>query len=267
MLFIRSTTLLVLVALSGCPMKNSDPDPKDAGGAAAPGRVGGASPDAAAEMTKLPSPDATAGDPGKPLAEGCATNAECASGFCSDGVCCNSACDQACYSCHTSGSYGTCLPQLSGDDPTATPGCTGAKTCGLSPNPSSAGLSVCALKDLQACTSNAACASDNCVSYYVDADGDGWGNTADPIRICNEPSAAAPSGFSTKSGDCCDTDAAAHPGSTLYSSTPDACGSFDINCDGTIEIQPGCGSESDPNTCGMPCTLKNTFDLNPIACL
>jgi hypothetical protein len=264
MLFDRHTALFVLVALSGCPMKNSEPDPTGAGGA---GGAGGASHDAAAEITKLPPPDATAGDPGKPLAEGCASNAECASGFCSDGVCCNSACDQPCYSCHTSGSYGTCLPQLSGDDPTATPACTGAKTCGLNPNPSSGGLSICALKDLQACTGNAACASNNCVSYYVDADGDGWGNAADAVRICNEPNAAAPAGFSTKPGDCCDTDATAHPGSTLYSATPDACGSFDINCNGTIEIQPGCGSESDPSTCGMPCTLKNTFDPNPIACL
>jgi hypothetical protein len=261
MLTTRCLALMTLIGLAGCPMKNSDPDPDGGGGIAGAGGAGGD------EMTKLPAPDAAPPDPGKPLAEGCATNSECASGFCADGVCCNSACDQPCFTCHTTGSYGTCLPQITGDDSTATPACTGAKTCGLNPTPANGGFSVCGLKDKQACTSNAACASNNCVLYYADQDGDGWCNTAAPIRICNETGAAAPPGFSTRSGDCCDTDATAHPGSTFYSHTPDACGSFDINCDGTIEIQAGCGTDSDPSTCGKTCTLKNVYDPNPIACL
>jgi hypothetical protein len=264
MLTTRCLALMTLIGLAGCPMKNSDPDPDGAAGA---GGAGGTNPDAAPEMTKLPPPDAAAADPGKPLAEGCAADDECASGFCSDGVCCDSACGQPCYTCHTSGSYGTCLPQITGDDSTATPACTGAKTCGLNPTPANGGFSVCGLKDKQACTSNSACASNTCVIYYADQDGDGWGNTAAPIRICNEPNAAAPPGFSTRPGDCCDIDASAHPGATSYSPTPDLCGSFDINCDGTIEIQPGCAGDSDPTTCGKACTIRNAFDLNPIACL
>ena len=35
--------------------------------------------------------------------------------------------------------------------------------------------------------------------------------------------------------DCCDTDANAYPGQTGWFTSADACGSFDYNCDGTIE--------------------------------
>jgi len=252
----RFIALFALVALSGCPMKNSDPEPDGGGGTAGAGGEGGVGGD---EMTKLPPPDAAPPDPGKPLAEGCATNAECASGFCTDGVCCNAACDQPCFTCHTTGSYGSCLPQLSGEDSTATPACAGAKTCGLNPNPSTGSLSVCALKDLQACSSNAACASDNCVIYYADQDGDGWGNTANPIRICNEPNAAAPPGFSTRSGDCCDTDKTTYPGAdSTYWPTANGCGSFDYDCDGVIEQLYTGSCKNMPWACGTPC-VANVF--------
>jgi hypothetical protein len=35
--------------------------------------------------------------------------------------------------------------------------------------------------------------------------------------------------------DCCDTDNKAHPGQTTYYTTADACGSFDYNCNGTVD--------------------------------
>lgn len=37
--------------------------------------------------------------------------------------------------------------------------------------------------------------------------------------------------------DCCDTDKQAHPGVTAFFTTADHCGSFDYNCDGTMEGQ------------------------------
>jgi MYXO-CTERM domain-containing protein len=45
------------------------------------------------------------------LGMGCMTNAQCgAGGFCSGGVCCNTACTGACESCILQGSAGRCSP-------------------------------------------------------------------------------------------------------------------------------------------------------------
>jgi hypothetical protein len=263
MLTTRCFAFLAVIALAGCPMKNSDqPDGAgDAGAAGAgAGGAGGADPDGSTEVPKLPAPDAAAG---KPLAEGCATNAECASGFCTDGVCCASICDQSCYTCHLAGSFGSCLPQLYGDDPTATAPCTGAKTCGLNQNFLTSGsLSACNLKNLQKCSTNGDCGSGNCITYYTDADGDGYGSSSS-LKLCNDSGAAAPPGFSTISGDCCDSDAYANPGvsSNTYYSYADACGSFDWKCDGTVKVQPG-ACDSSSSVCGTICR----FTGEAIAC-
>lgn len=44
----------------------------------------------------------------------CAANAECASGFCAQGVCCATACTGSCRSCALPGSIGTCAPVARG---------------------------------------------------------------------------------------------------------------------------------------------------------
>jgi hypothetical protein len=44
----------------------------------------------------------------KPRGASCAANAECASGFCTDGVCCNVDCGGACVTCNQVGRLGTC---------------------------------------------------------------------------------------------------------------------------------------------------------------
>jgi hypothetical protein len=41
---------------------------------------------------------------------GCQGNDQCASGFCSQGVCCDRACDGACQACNLPGREGTCSP-------------------------------------------------------------------------------------------------------------------------------------------------------------
>jgi hypothetical protein len=51
-----------------------------------------------------------------PLGHACDRNAQCLSGTCSDGVCCNINCDQ-CGSCNLVGSVGTCMPVPAGTDP------------------------------------------------------------------------------------------------------------------------------------------------------
>lgn len=48
--------------------------------------------------------------------KGCVGPLECKSGFCVDGVCCNSKCDGACQSCSAAGAAGTCGPSERGKD-------------------------------------------------------------------------------------------------------------------------------------------------------
>jgi len=52
----------------------------------------------------------------------CSGTAQCVSGFCADGVCCNSACGDPCQSCTT----GACVAVKHADD---VPQCTGTKSC------------------------------------------------------------------------------------------------------------------------------------------
>jgi hypothetical protein len=58
----------------------------------------------------------------KPNGSLCAGTGDCTSGFCKDGVCCNSACDTPCHTCET----GTCATVSRKPDP---PECYGAMTC------------------------------------------------------------------------------------------------------------------------------------------
>ena len=53
----------------------------------------------------------TDGGPQRPPADNtCTAGAQCASGFCVDGVCCDRACDGSCESCALTGKVGTCSP-------------------------------------------------------------------------------------------------------------------------------------------------------------
>jgi hypothetical protein len=81
----------------------------------------------------------------------CASNGQCGSGFCVDGVCCDTACNSNCNSCNVAGSVGTCHTVPNG----ATDGtCTGSSACFGG---------TCILIGGQTCTSNGQCGSGFCV--------------------------------------------------------------------------------------------------------
>jgi hypothetical protein len=87
--------------------------------------------------------------------EGCTADsaASCASGFCVDGVCCETgACEGPCQSCNVRGSEGTCAPVKAG---TQVPGsCSDGQACDGNGN--------CMAANGQQCTSAASCASGFC---------------------------------------------------------------------------------------------------------
>ena len=57
-------------------------------------------------------------------------NSDCGSGFCVEGICCNSTCLGTCQSCRCAGSEGTCVNSSPGQqDPNATTPCTGSNYC------------------------------------------------------------------------------------------------------------------------------------------
>jgi len=67
-----------------------------------------------------------------PNSAACTCDNECASGFCTDGVCCASACNGTCLSCALPGNEGQCLPVPAGLAPTDPTECpiTAPSTCG-----------------------------------------------------------------------------------------------------------------------------------------
>jgi hypothetical protein len=156
----------------------------------------------------------------------CSAGSDCVSLSCTDGVCCNEACDGTCYSCDQAGSVGTCKSIDGAQDPSAVVACTGNDIC----TTPAGGAPSCKIKDGEPCTNSADCLHASCLTIYRDADGDGYGGTVS--RICTT---SVPAGYVATGGDCCDSDAQAHPGQSNYYTVEDACGSFDWNCNGTID--------------------------------
>lgn len=61
---------------------------------------------------------------------GCSKGNECASGYCVDGVCCNSDCTGQCQACDLAGSKGMCATVMSGQPHGSRPACGGTEVSG-----------------------------------------------------------------------------------------------------------------------------------------
>jgi hypothetical protein len=229
-----------LVLLAGCP-QNTPGEHPDAGKVV---DAGDATPDAAMTVVVV--------KPTDPPGAACSSNADCGSGFCTDGVCCDSACEQTCYACNQQEARGHCAALTSGQDTIATSPCVGSSACLLPPGSS---VPACKLVGGTACQADGDCVSGHCLTYYADADGDGYGGS-DQGHFCQELNAPPPAGYAFFSGDCCDLDSLANPAfpANQYLEMPDACGSFDWNCDGVLEVRQPCTVEN--ITCGQGCYLS-----------
>ncbi|APR76693.1 Tetratricopeptide TPR_2 repeat protein [Minicystis rosea] len=87
----------------------------------------------------------------------CTTAAQCGTGFCVDGVCCNNACNGTCQSCNVPGHLGSCFFVPVGNyDPNGMISCTGAS--GLACN----GLGMCLKDSGEPCTDGSQCAKGVC---------------------------------------------------------------------------------------------------------
>jgi hypothetical protein len=101
------------------------------------------------------------GGPCQPCPNGqqCANGADCASGFCTDGVCCISACGSPCETCNQTATPGSCVP-LPID--TVDPGLCDAMNGGCGADCACGANGQCLLADNSLCSGNADCASGNC---------------------------------------------------------------------------------------------------------
>ena len=229
--------VLPFLLLAGCPTKTSGEHPDAGTGVDA----GDPSPDATPVVVVMPT---------NPLGAACSSNADCGSGFCIDGVCCDSACAGTCYACNQQAAIGHCAALASGQDTIAISPCVGSLACLLPPGSS---VPACKLVDGASCQADGDCVSGHCLTYYADADGDGYGGS-DQGHFCEELNAPPPVGYAAYSGDCCDLDSGANPAfnTSEYLQMPDACGTYDWNCDGIVTMQnPTCPGQT--IQCGQPC--------------
>ncbi len=133
----------------------------------------------------------------------CEVGGDCQSGFCIDGVCCNSACQGSCRSCALPGALGTCalVPADAIDPRAACPtdnpsscghdgACDGSGHCGLYPAGTSCSGTSCAdgkLTMARICNGNGGCVAAitfSCAPYTCDATGTQCGTSCTTADDC-----------------------------------------------------------------------------------
>jgi hypothetical protein len=124
----------LLIILAGCvdlrrpeliTLADAAASPVDAPGAGdgPPGSGDGQDPPDTRESDASPDP--------LPAGARCDRAGQCASGFCAQGTCCDTACDGLCVACHLAGSEGSCKAVAPGEDPGQSCAEQLLTTCGL----------------------------------------------------------------------------------------------------------------------------------------
>ena len=195
--------------------------------------------------------------PTRPLAAACTGSAECESGFCVDGVCCESACVDVCRSCKLTDSEGRCSPLPAGvPDPRG--GCSqeAAATCGFDGACNGAG-------GCRRHPAGTVCRPGACSGVAGERTLPG---TCDGNGVCSEPRAQSCMPYACVAGECratCSGPADCAPGSTC---TSGSCGkrALGATCAQGLECNSGnCvdGVCCDVAECGGPCRACNVTGL------
>jgi hypothetical protein len=95
--------------------------------------------------------------------------------------------------------------------------------------------------------------------YYVDADHDGYGDTAMPMGACMPRV-----GLATMGGDCADADMTRHPGAA------ERCNAIDDDCDAMIDDGnpcSGCTTRTNAGRTYQLCTATRAWDAARTACV
>jgi hypothetical protein len=172
----------------------------------------------------------------------CAANADCASGFCVDGVCCNTACNGTCEACSevkTGQADGTCASVLDGTDPGAD--CPGAYACVHG----GCAVTCGGCSDTMNCTSDGYCVAGQCLVKKAN------GLTPDTCGATTCASGVVSNGIccsSTCSG-ACESCLAAETGTTQGTCAPIPAGGPDP--EGTCSAGFACNGHG---ACATSCT-------------
>ena len=184
--------------------------------------------------------DAT-GSCGKRLpGSACMTDSQCFSGFCADGVCCNSACQGQCVSCKLTGRLGTCTPvDLGAPDPHGVCSDLGSSRCRQ--NGLCDGVGGCSLYQRAQ-----VCLSPSCSGNVLN-----MAATCDGIGACRMPGLQECTPFvcDAKAGACttvCSADSECAPG---------------ISC-----VNHSCGPKQNGQPCAQASECKSGQCVDKICC-
>ncbi len=135
---------------------------QDGGGAS--GGAAGSSSGGAAGSGGLAGAKGTADD-----GDACGAGSDCKSGFCADGVCCDTACDNDCESCAVPGAEGTCAAYDEGTDPDGE--CLGSAQAGDTCAGTCNGASACEFPDTSTTCGTGVCTGGESTGYACDGTG------------------------------------------------------------------------------------------------